>query len=513
MEERRMPLAEHLGELRKRIFRCAIVLIVGFFVAYAFHQELFRWFAQPVLAGLRRHGIFALQALQVTETITVYLQLSLVAGIVITAPYLIYQLWAFIAPGLYPRERRYVMPIAILTSIFFVIGIVFCYFVFLPMIVDFLVGFTLESNSISLVPTVERTYSLVLTFFIVFGLIFELPLIMFFLSLLGIVSHKKFIAWGRYFIVLAFIIGAIFTPPDPLSQVLMAVPLCLLYYIGVVFGYVAAMFRRKEGSHAMSWVFGGGVVILFAAGVGMASYAWSSSSTSPLAVPSLPAGTLFALKVFPSSPLAKQVASAAQAPSSLYDPDNLPDTTVMAFAKTAPVWMTIGKESSCDDSQKVKGGWCLIAGDQSSLCGNDCPQLRELDSEDTEVRLVLTPACAARVFLGNHIPPPDSTLVLSVSTASSGMATLSLRPVPDANGLGAPWLRTLMNAAANAPGRTDMTPLGRFLSLSEGDFSITDEESGPLATLTVSPARAARMTVALLDAASLACQSREDNAP
>ena len=276
LDDRTMSFTEHLAELRTRLLRSVIAVTVAFGVAWGFHDALFRALARPVLAGLRAHGIYSIQALQVTETIGVYLEVSLIASAVLAGPYILYQVWAFVAPGLYPRERRLVTPVVGLVSAFFVLGVVFAYFVFMPMVVDYLVGFTVAGGDITLLPTVERTFSLSVTFLLVFGLVFELPLLLFFLALLGVVDHNRLLRFGRYFVVVAFVVSAILTPPEPVSQVLMALPLAVLYFVGVAFAWVAGMVRAG-GSRAVSRTVAGGVFAVFAASIGLASWLWTTS--------------------------------------------------------------------------------------------------------------------------------------------------------------------------------------------------------------------------------------------
>ncbi len=508
MEERPMPLSEHLGELRRRLMRCVLVLTIAFIVAYGFHDELFRWFARPVLSALRRHGIVALQALQVTETITVYLKLSLVAGMVVTAPYLFYQLWAFVAPGLYPRERRYVIPMAILTSLFFVVGIVFCYFVFLPMVIDFLVGFTLSSGDVALVPTVERTYGLVLTFFLVFGVIFELPLVMFFLSLLGLVKWRTFLGWGRYFIVLAFVIGAIFTPPEPLSQLLMAVPLCLLYYIGVGFSFATSLFGPRRSGRMLAGIVGGGITVAFVAGVIVASYAWGRSNTSPPAGPILPDRAAFVLKAVAASPLARQVLTSVGAPIACDDPDQLPDEVIAAGSGSVLRWMAHGQDLSCPDGGS--SGWCLIQGDPLATAQDPQPVLTEIDRMEGDVGLVLSPQCARTLFVDGLQPPPDVGVALDATRSTNGLSTVVLRLVPATAENSEDWLRTLANRPIHADSAPSGVAIQRFMALAEGDLEVHRGPAGPIASVTVSQGRAARLVAALLGAARSDCLPAED---
>ena len=203
MTDRPMTFSDHLAELRSRILRSLVVVTAAFFAAWTFHIEIYDFLAAPVLAGLASHGIHGLQALQVTEAITVYLHASLIAALVAASPYLFFQIWSFVAPGLYDREKAYVTPVVWLVSCFFLFGVVFCYYVFLPMVVDFLVGFTLESGTVDLKPTFEKTWGLATTFLFVFGMLFELPLMMFFLSFLGVADWRKYLKFSRYFIVIS----------------------------------------------------------------------------------------------------------------------------------------------------------------------------------------------------------------------------------------------------------------------------------------------------------------------
>lgn len=194
-----MTFTEHLGELRNRLIKSVVAVIIGFAAAYSAHEHVFQAVARPILTALRNHGIPALQALQVTETITVYLQLSLIVGIFLASPYIIWQIWAFVAPGLLERERRVVVPIVGGIAAFFVLGVVFCYFVFLPMVADFLVGFTLKTGDISLIPTVQKTFGLTVIFLGVFGLAFQLPLLIFFPDPDGVGNPQKAIGFWQIF--------------------------------------------------------------------------------------------------------------------------------------------------------------------------------------------------------------------------------------------------------------------------------------------------------------------------
>lgn len=299
MEDRPMTFTEHLSELRLRLRRALVSVFFAFVATWTFHEELFELLARPVLSSLRRHNVRSLIALQVTETITVHLEVALVTAIFIALPYVCWQIWAFISPGLYEKEKRVVRPVVLLVSGFFMLGVVFCYFVFLPMVVDYLITFTMATGTVSLTPTIERTFSLTLTFLLVFGLLFELPLLMFFLALLGVVGTKGFLTFSKYFIVLAFVIGAIFTPPDVLSQTLMAVPLCLLYFVGIACSFIGERIRGTTGTSKANRYLMGGTFAFFASLVIVVSWVWEHTPQK-YSVAVLPDAS-FAFRISPGS--------------------------------------------------------------------------------------------------------------------------------------------------------------------------------------------------------------------
>ena len=225
---------QHLVELRVRLTRAAIAVFVGFFVAYLFHIELFEIVIAPVKEALAERGIYSLQAIHVTESILVYLKLSVVAGIIGASPFVSYQFWSFIGPGLTPEERKYVTPVALFSTLFFLLGVAFSYYVLLPFVTGFLADLTMSSGSVNLQVTMANVFSFSLLSMLIFGVIFELPIAMFFLSLFGIFNYKQFASFFRYFIVISFVLSALLTPPDPVSQILMAIPMAALYGLGIL---------------------------------------------------------------------------------------------------------------------------------------------------------------------------------------------------------------------------------------------------------------------------------------
>ena len=242
-----MTFTEHLVELRKRLVRMTLGVLVGLFAAFAYSQELFQFVAWPMKQALAKHGVYAFRSIEITETIMVYLKLSLVAGIFLTLPYTFYQLWAFIAPGLLEKEKRAITPLLFFSTLFFLLGGYFAYAVAIPFSAEYLAAFTLSTPDIQLDVTVASAFSFSILLLLAFGATFELPLIMFFLSLLGIADHKRYLKFFRYYVVIAFVISGIVTPtPDPLNQTVLAVPLIGLYFVGVLGAWFISK-RKKAG--------------------------------------------------------------------------------------------------------------------------------------------------------------------------------------------------------------------------------------------------------------------------
>jgi sec-independent protein translocase protein TatC len=240
-----MTFQEHLGELRTRIVRVALALMVGFFVCWSFRVELFDLLAGPISRALADNGIYQYQAIEITESIVVYLKTSFVFSVLLTSPYTFYQFWSFISPAMQAQEKEFVIPVTAFTVIFFLIGAAFSYQVILPFVTDWLTKLSLEGGQVEVMVTLQNAYSTSFVFLLMFGMVFELPLVIFFLSLFQIVTARGLIAFFRYFVVLSVIIGAILTPPDPISQALMAIPLNVLYAFGILIAWGVERSRRE----------------------------------------------------------------------------------------------------------------------------------------------------------------------------------------------------------------------------------------------------------------------------
>lgn len=267
-----MSFRDHLIELRSRVLRASIGVAVAFFVAWSFHVELYAWLSAPVRNALAENNLYAIKALQITESIEVYMKLSLVGGIFLASPWVFYQVWAFVAPGLLDKEKRLLVPVLSGTVACFVLGAAFCYLVVLPFMTDFLVKLTIEAPGMSLEPTLASTVSFSTIMLLAFGAVFELPLFMYVLAVLGLVTPVGLLQFYRYWIVISFILGAILTPtPDPINQALMSVPLVVLYGVGIGVAWLAQRDPDRKMSRRNVVLVSGALVALAVGGVALAA--------------------------------------------------------------------------------------------------------------------------------------------------------------------------------------------------------------------------------------------------
>ena len=247
-EEHVMTFWEHLEELRARLVRMILAFVLGGGTAWYFREELMNVLAKPFIESwIKGHheGHARFTTLAPADAFMAYVQLSAMAGAVFALPIVLYQIWAFIAPGLYSREKRLAIPFVFSSCGLFVGGGYFGFRFAFPKAFDFLLGFTGKLGGgidIEATVTVSKYIDFVTHMLIAFGVAFELPVLAFFLSITGIVDYKQLIKFFRYFIVVAFVVSAVLTPPDPLSQLLLALPLCALYGVSIV---VAYFFGRK----------------------------------------------------------------------------------------------------------------------------------------------------------------------------------------------------------------------------------------------------------------------------
>ncbi len=233
------PFVAHLMELRDRMIKSivAVGVVAGALAIYPGPGELYDLLAAPLVAHLPQGATMI--ATSVISPFMVPLKILLMAAFLIALPIVLYQVWAFVAPGLYLHERRMVLPLVVSSTVLFFSGVAFCYFLVFGKVFAFIQSFA--PKSITAAPDIEAYLSFVLTMFLAFGLAFEVPIAVVVLARLGVVSIEQLKHFRGYFIVLAFVIAAIVTPPDVVSQLALAIPMCLLYELGI---WAARVFIR-----------------------------------------------------------------------------------------------------------------------------------------------------------------------------------------------------------------------------------------------------------------------------
>ena len=229
-EDEKLPFTSHLEELRKRLITAFIAVGVGFVISFGFKERLFGILVQPLINVMKEGENLIYTGLP--EAFFTYLKVSLLTGLIVASPILLYQFWMFVAPGLYRKERRMMVPIVILSSFFFIGGALFGYFVVFPWGFKFFLGFA--TDTIRPLPSMKEYFGFSAKLLLAFGLVFELPLVLTFMAKLGIVS-VDFLKKNRKYALLLFFAGAaILTPPDVVTQVLMALPLMVLYEVSII---------------------------------------------------------------------------------------------------------------------------------------------------------------------------------------------------------------------------------------------------------------------------------------
>lgn len=232
LEGTEAPFVSHLIELRDRMIRAliAVGIAFGILALWPGPSGLYDLLAAPLVKHLPTGA--TLIATNVISPILVPLKITLMAAFMLALPIVLYQVWAFVAPGLYSHEKRMVLPLVVSSTILFIVGVAFCYFLVIPGMSQFIQMFA--PKSITAAPDIEQYFGFVLTLFMVFGIAFEVPIAVIVLVRMRIVTIEQLRAWRGYFIVGSFIVAAVVTPPDVISQLALAVPMCLLYEAGII---------------------------------------------------------------------------------------------------------------------------------------------------------------------------------------------------------------------------------------------------------------------------------------
>ncbi|GBG15332.1 Sec-independent protein translocase protein TatC [Novimethylophilus kurashikiensis] len=230
MSDQQQTFIAHLLELRDRLLRIVVGFLVVFIALFPFANKLYSLLAQPLLSKLPQGG--QLIATGVTTPFFVPMKVAMLTAVVISLPHTLYQVWSFIAPGLYKHEKRFLLPLVVASTLLFLTGMSFAYFAVFPVVFGFIVG--TAPAGVAVMTDIGNYLDFVITLFLAFGIAFEVPVAVVLLVRFGIVEIKVLQDIRSYVIVGAFVIGAIFTPPDVISQVMLAVPLWLLYEAGIL---------------------------------------------------------------------------------------------------------------------------------------------------------------------------------------------------------------------------------------------------------------------------------------
>lgn len=243
MDERELTLSEHLAELRSRTFRILLAWGAGVALAWKFSEPIFGFLLEPAVATLGKGG-GALQAIAPTEVFFTYLKCAVLGGLVLALPVLFWQVWAFVSPGLQRREKRAAIPFVLVSTLLFLAGAGFAYVAVFPLLFQFFSGF--DSQFVQSAWTMREVFGLITHLCLAFGSAFELPVLIVFLALSGIVEVRTFVRGTPYAILGVFVLAALLTPPDWISQLFLAVPMVALYLLGVGTALVLGRARGRQ---------------------------------------------------------------------------------------------------------------------------------------------------------------------------------------------------------------------------------------------------------------------------
>jgi sec-independent protein translocase protein TatC len=240
MSNNTQPFLAHLEELRKRLVVCAIAVGAGFVISYIFSKQLFSILTLPLTKVLPPESTLIFTSLP--EMFIAYIKVALIAGIILAAPVIFYEIWMFIAPGLYRKEKRYFIPFVLFSTILFVLGSLFGYFVVFPYGFKFFIS--LATEDIQALPSVKQYFSFAIRLLLAFGLVFEMPIAVLFLTKIGLITPESMKKYRKFAILGSFILAAILTPPDVATQLMMALPVIILYELSIFIS--KAVYRKQE---------------------------------------------------------------------------------------------------------------------------------------------------------------------------------------------------------------------------------------------------------------------------
>ena len=245
-QEPQETFLSHLIELRDRLIKCLLVVGIAFIPAFIYGGELYDLLARPVIASLPEGS--KMIATGVITPFLIPMKIALMAAFLAVLPFVLYQVWAFVAPGLYAHEKRLVLPLIVSSTVLFFAGMAFCYFFVFGAVFEFINNWA--PKSISVAPDIEAYFNFVIGMFLAFGIAFEIPVIVVVLCITGLVTPEQLREWRGYVIVGIFVVAAVITPPDVVSQLALAIPMCLLYEVGIFFAQFATRRRKDDKDEA-----------------------------------------------------------------------------------------------------------------------------------------------------------------------------------------------------------------------------------------------------------------------
>jgi sec-independent protein translocase protein TatC len=246
MKDEKLPFLAHLTELRNRLLVAVVAFGIGLVFTYTYKEQIFAILMHPFVTIMPKGSSFIFTS--VTEAFMAYFKLSLVAAVFVSSPVILYELWMFVSPGLYEKEKRYVFPFITFGSALFAAGILFCYFFVMPFLFRFFVGF--GSDFVVPMPSLKEYIGLAIRLLVMFGLMFEMPLLVYYLAKIGVIKYDTLARKRRYAILGIFVVSAVITPPDVASQMLMVVPLYGLYEVSVIIARFVG--KKKEDKKRVS---------------------------------------------------------------------------------------------------------------------------------------------------------------------------------------------------------------------------------------------------------------------
>ncbi|MBM4385127.1 MAG: twin-arginine translocase subunit TatC [Deltaproteobacteria bacterium] len=250
MDDKALPLTEHLAELRGRIGKILLAWVLATTAAWFYSEEIFRALLEPAITALGPDG-GKLQAISPAEIFFTYLKTALLVGFVAAAPVVFWQIWAFIAPGLYPSEKKAALPFVAVSTALFAGGALFAHQLVFPKVFSFFASF--RSDFVDPSWAMREVFSLTTQLILAFGVCFEMPVVVFFLALSGIVTPRQLFGWTKYAVLVSFVIAAVLTPtPDVVTQTLLAGPLIALYLLGVAVAWVVTPRAKSEEKSAVA---------------------------------------------------------------------------------------------------------------------------------------------------------------------------------------------------------------------------------------------------------------------